>query len=558
MGVAATRGEYDGIVLGTGHNGLVLQAYLARAGVRCLALDRAAVAGGGLATVENPRCPGFLHNTHSFFHRALTAMPWFEDLELTRHGVEYIEPELNVALVLRDGRVLKWWRDSERTLESAAEFSQRDAVILRRWMAEFEPIVRTFVTPEARSAPLPVAERTRFLEKTAQGRRLLEVSRLSPLEFVMGEFENEVIQAGLLFFNGLREVDLRLPGFGHSIPSLLASPHKAQMCVGGSAALARGLIRDIREHGGEVRCGESLKRLLVENERVVGVELEDGEQIRASRFVASGLNPQQTLLDLLPAAAVPEAVRNRARDFRYNIIAPLFALNLALTEPPQYRALDQHPELADALMVILGLESVQQFHQIVEAHEVGRIPTTVAWGACPTRFDPSQAPRGGHTAFLWEKVPYSLACDPEAWRAQGPEHARQLLSFWSEFAPNLRRHGVVLDSFHTTPLDTVSTLPNMHAGDLLVGSFAHDQVGDQRPFPGAGGYRTPIPGLYLCGGSTHPGGNVTGLCGYNAARVIVNDLGMDPWWGAVDVRDAWPSVETGSSSESAPASDSEI
>ena len=75
---------YDGIILGTGHNALVLQAYLCRAGLRVLSLDRAAVAGGGLATEENPRLPGFLHNTHSFFHRAVTAMPWYRDLELER------------------------------------------------------------------------------------------------------------------------------------------------------------------------------------------------------------------------------------------------------------------------------------------------------------------------------------------------------------------------------------------------------------------------------------------------------------------------------------------
>src|SRR6516164_2505499 len=100
---------YDGIILGTGHNALVHQAYLARSGLRVLSLDRAAVAGGGLTTEENPRYPGFWHNTHSFFHRAITAMPWYRDLELERHGGRYVEPELNVALILADGRSLQWW-----------------------------------------------------------------------------------------------------------------------------------------------------------------------------------------------------------------------------------------------------------------------------------------------------------------------------------------------------------------------------------------------------------------------------------------------------------------
>src|SRR5215213_2503361 len=139
---------YDGIVLGTGHNSLVLQAYLCRCGLRVLSLDRSAVAGGGLATIENPRHPGFLHNTHSFFHRALTAMPWYRDLELERHGARYLEPELNVALILKDGHSLQWWTDFERTAASFAEFSAKDASALRRWADEFRPIVEGILLPE--------------------------------------------------------------------------------------------------------------------------------------------------------------------------------------------------------------------------------------------------------------------------------------------------------------------------------------------------------------------------------------------------------------------------
>jgi phytoene dehydrogenase-like protein len=124
-------GDWDGIILGTGHNSLVLQAYLARCGLRVLSLDRAMVPGGGLATVENPRLPGFRHNTHSFFHRAVTMMPWYRDLELLRHGAVYLEPELNVALILPDGRSLEWWTDFDKTVDSFAEFSLRDAATLR-------------------------------------------------------------------------------------------------------------------------------------------------------------------------------------------------------------------------------------------------------------------------------------------------------------------------------------------------------------------------------------------------------------------------------------------
>src|SRR2546421_8880362 len=144
----AVSPAYDGVILGPGHTALVLQAYLCRCGLKVLALDRADVPGGGLATAENPRLPGFLHNTHSFFHRALTAMPWYRDLELERHGARYVEPELNVALLLADGRSLEWWTDLDRTAESFAQFSRKDADTLRRWGDEFRPIVEHSLLPE--------------------------------------------------------------------------------------------------------------------------------------------------------------------------------------------------------------------------------------------------------------------------------------------------------------------------------------------------------------------------------------------------------------------------
>lgn len=520
--------DYDAIILGAGHNGLILQAYLGKAGLRTLSIDRAATAGGGLATVEDPRHPGFLHNTHAFFQRAVTAMPWYADLDLRRLGASYIEPELNVALITRDHDALEWWTDIERTAQSFARFSEKDARTLRRWHADFVPIVQKFLAPEAKAPPLPPQERQRILERSAEGRRLLEVSALSPLEFVHREFEHPAVKAGLLFFNGLREVDLRLRGFGHHIAALLASPAKAQMSRGGTAALARALVRAVTAAGGDIRLMTRLKRIVVEGGKAAGVETEDGEIIRARAFVASSLNPHQTFLDLLGPAYVPAPIRDQAANFKYNLLAPLFALNLNLREPPRYSAAAHRPELAQAFMVILGLDHVDQFDDIVRHHENGSIPPTVMWGACPTLFDPSQAPAGFHTAFMWEKLPYRLGGDRENWIAARERHGRDMLEFWKLYAPNLE--GAVLDSFARSPRDIELSLPNMREADLLIGAFSHGQIGYNRPFAGAGQYRTPVQNLYLCGSSSHPGGNVTGLPGYNAAQVALSDLGLRADW----------------------------
>src|SRR3954452_13023260 len=285
--------------------------------MKVLAIERRAVTGGGLSTLEDPRHPGFLHNTHAFFQRAITTMPWYADLELERHGAHYIEPELNVALLTSDGGLLAWWTDIERTAQSFEQFSRKDAETLRRWHHEFVPIVRDILAPEAKAPPLPPDERRRLLERSAAGQRLLEVSALSPLEFVQQEFEHPTVRAGLLFFNGLREVDLRVRGFGHHIAALLASPAKAQMSRGGSAALARALEAAVRESGGEVRLMTDPARIVVENNRAIRGETAEGELVRAKRFVASSLNPTQTFVDLLDGALVPREIREQVEGFQY-------------------------------------------------------------------------------------------------------------------------------------------------------------------------------------------------------------------------------------------------
>jgi len=226
-------------------------------------------------------------------------------------------------------------------MDSFAGFSRKDAEALRRWHDEFRPIVERILIPEASAPPLPADRRRTLLGCFPEGRRLLEVSQLSPLEFVLREFEHPVIQAGLLFFNGLREVDLRVRGFGHHIAALLASSSKAQMAAGGSRALARALQATAVNAGGTILTGTTPKRILVENGRAVGVETKGGEIFRARHFVASSLNPQQTFLELMDEEHVPKVWRERAKAFEYNLLAPLFALHLNLKEAPQYRALEQ-------------------------------------------------------------------------------------------------------------------------------------------------------------------------------------------------------------------------
>ena len=514
---------YDYLILGGGHNGLIAQAYLGKAGFSTLCIERRSSCGGGAETMEDPRYPGFLHNTHSFFHRGITSMPWYRNLELEKLGLTYLQPELCTAVVRRDGEILEWWSDIHQTAESFARFSKKDSSTLLRWRDDFLPIVKTILEPESCSVPVPPAEREARLQKTAEGRLLLKTGQLSPLEFVTREFEHPTIQAGMLFFNGLREVDLRCHGFGHHIPALFASAGRPQMARGGSKSLAIALQTAAKNAGGEFLLQTEPKQIIVENGKSVGVLLTDGRVIRAKHGVVSSLNPQQTFVDLMSPNTLPLECRSQAEQFEYNLIAPLFGLNLNLREAPVYKAAEKYPHLNDALMVVLGLETIDQFHDIVRHHEAGTIPPTVMWGCTPSHFDSSQAPVGKHTAFMWEKLPYHLKGDHRNWDREKDAHGREMLKLWTEFAPNLE--GAVIDSFTRSAVDTERTLPNMKTGDLLIGSFQNGQIGYNRPFAGAGQYETVIDGLYLCGSSSHPGGNITGLPAYNAAGVILGKNG---------------------------------
>ena len=156
----------------------------------------------------------------------------------------------------------------------------------------------------------------------------------------------------------------------------------------------------------------------------------------------------------------------------------------------------------------------------------GLVPERI-WmnGATPTLHDPTQAPSSKHTGFVWQKVPYALGGEAQSWDGAKGRHLAAVLERWREYAPNLTDDAIV-NRFAFTPLDTERHFPNMSRGDLNVGWFDESQIGDGRPLPELSGYRTPVKGLYLCGACTHPGGNITGFPGYNAAGVIAEDLGV--------------------------------
>ena len=537
MPIAAT---YDGIVIGASHNGLILQAYLAKAGLKVLTIERSLHVGGGLYTAEDPAHPGFSHNVHAVFLRGITALPWYGDLALDSYGLRMLEPEANAALHLEDGRCLIMHVDPEQTARSLARLSQRDADTFRRLRDRYAPVVEEVIGPEQAAAPLTLEEKQRLLGKSEVGRLYLEAAAQSPREFVAAHFASPAMQCLLLEICILREVDVTVRGMGFVVPALIAGARKAQLPVGGSRELARALERCVYAHGGDVLVNRTPRRIVVEQGRARGVELDDGSFIEARSFVVSGLNPLQTLLDLVGEAHLPSGMPARLRRYQFGVVGPLFGVYLALHEAPAYRAAAYDADAGRAFMSIIGLDRPEQIDHLYPTLGAGNLPTPVFGNsAVPTLHDPSQAPPGKHTAFFWQKVPYALRdVGGQGWDALKRDQMAAVLERWRAYAPNLR-DDVILDAFAFSPLDTERHFPNMVRGDLNVGWFSAEQIGANRPLPDLSGYRTPIAGLYLSGAATHPGGNITGLPAYNAAAVVARDLGLDPWWKPPEPRSRW-------------------
>src|SRR6202521_1181516 len=275
---AALEKNYDGIIVGAGHHGLVLGSYLAKCGLDILLVDRRLQYGGGLSTQE-VTAPGFYHNLHSINHFHISETPWFHDLGLADR-VTYITPRYELGQPHLDGTALVFGRDLEETLANVARFSKKDAATFREWNRKAEEITRRIFLPERYSDPLPQAEREALLAKSAIGRDFLKMTRCQPLDVVRELFENEHVQLLFLFkvsLFGTWLVDTlsKTSPMGSVIRAFdLESGY--QLCQGGSFNLARGLMESFIAAGGTYQPQVRIDRVLVEGGRGTGIDLRDG------------------------------------------------------------------------------------------------------------------------------------------------------------------------------------------------------------------------------------------------------------------------------------------
>jgi phytoene dehydrogenase-like protein len=526
--------NYDGIIIGAGHHGLILGTYLARAGLKILLVDRRLRYGGGLST-EEATLPGFYHNLHSINHFHITETPWFKDLELDER-VTYITPRYELGQAHADGSALVLGRNLDESIANIARFSKKDAETFREWNAIAEKITDEIFLPERFSEPLPKAERDALLSKTALGRKFLEVANREPLEVVRELFENEHVQLLFLFKvslfgTWLVDTTSKTSPMGSVIRAFdLQSGY--QLCQGGSFNLARGLMETFIAAGGAFQPQVDIARIIVENNKATGIELADGRTVRARQFVASTIDVHQTFEKLIGREQLPTAYRAKIDKFQYTKWS-LYGLHLALNESPRFAAEKFDPNINRVQKWSIGAETMDDLFSAHEDTKNGRVPKIIQFGAGPlSLLDPTQAPPGKHTTYAWHVLPIDPDIGDQSYEGFKEEFADKILETWAKVCPNMTSKNV-LGRYIYTGREYVQEMVNMREGDIFMGAFNADQV-----MYNHFGYRTPIANLYNAGSAGHPGGAISGGAGYITASIIAKDLGIKPWWTPWDAREA--------------------
>src|SRR5512145_1895255 len=515
---------YDFIVIGAGHNGLACAAYLAKAGAKVLVLERSARVGGACHTAE-ATLPGFKHNLCSVVHTHIPLSPVYRDLELERHGVRYVYPDHLRGTIFPGHKSLVMHRDADKMAAELGKFSARDARTFRQLVADYGEFIDSTYLPLMYSPPLPPSLQSAQLEQSEEGRQLLQWQAATPVQLLSELFESEEVKVH--FLARMTVLGFAPDQFGQGWICLFRIlKAEAPICVGGSQQLAHGLRSALEAGGGVVRTDSAVKRILLRGNKAVGVELMDGERIAAAKALVTNVEPKKSFLSMVGEEFLPQSFATRVRNY-HSRGRSLFVLHLALSEPPQYRAgAHNRPVNVAFSQEMFGATVHDQVraYQEIAAGKAPREPMLQI--TLPTLFDPSQAPAGRHTAVVWQYAPYALQ---GGWGSIREEYAEHLLALWRSYALNMTRDKVLAMKIQD-PTDTEQLNDNLVNGVDVVGDMTPDQMGYFRPFAGWSSYRTPVEGLYMCGGYCHPGGGVHAGAGHNAATVIAEDFELKRWW----------------------------
>lgn len=514
------RSRYDAIIIGTGHNGLVAAAYLARHGLATLSIERSDRIGGACITDEI--MPGYRVSGAAQVLGMLRPQV-VQDLELERHGLRYRLREPEVFVPFPDGRHLFLYSEAAKTKASIARLAPQDVAAYDAYDDYTSRIAA--ILSELMTRPAPSLEEVAAAFDRGGDREMLQATLFDSIQdYLERWFVTDYVKAPLAYgaMSG-SAAGPRTPGTAfsklyHSAARLKGRDGAWALVDGGMGRVTDALAAALRSHGGEILLDTKVSQIRCRGERATGVVLADGSEI-AAEIVLSNADPQRTFLDLLPSGSVPEALRERAR--RIKLRGSGFKINFAIAELPDFTALPGRsvgPQHTGGVMITPSLDYMEQAWDEAKYGRPSTRPFTHFIIQSAT--DPSLAPPGHHTVSLWgHHVPYRVEGDLGDERERLAERMTDLIG---EYAPNFRAS--VLARQVWLPVD-IERRYGMTGGQIFHGDLMPDQVLWGRPFVGSGGHRTPVKGVYLCGAGTHPGGDVNGAPGFNAAMAVLSDLG---------------------------------
>jgi phytoene dehydrogenase-like protein len=515
---------HDIVAIGAGHNGLVAAAYLAAAGKNVLVLERNPWSGGGVVTAELTG-PGYLHDRFSTGHIFIQANPLIKNDELkllSRYGLKYIYPDVPFLCIFEDGSSIALYRDRNKTYQSIAAFSKKDADAFLKF-AEASVHYLPMLSASLYTPAIPLGATFAMLDQSAEGRELFAIMQKSPYDIILDNFTNEKVR---LFFMRMISENLTGPeekgtGIGIFVFLGFMEQYGIGVAVGGSGSLTASLIRCIEAHGGKVLNNTSVETVLVKNGRATGVRTSDGAEHTAKDAVIGSIHPH------LLARFVPglDAKIARAAD-RVELSAnSCFTLHAALNAPLKFKA---GPHANQAYFTELMPASMTVLRQFFDALRYGRMPDTSLLGlVSPSAFDATRCPPGKATLHVWDYVPYSHPDGgPEYWDKAKDAFANTMLSRMEPFFENITPENIIA-CVADSPLDIERASASFQKGDVHGAAPYLYQSGSHRPTPDLGQNTVPgIERLYLVGPFQHPGGGVFGA-GRATAMKMCEDLKLN-------------------------------
>jgi phytoene desaturase len=519
--------SYDVIVVGAGHNGLTSAGYLARAGYRVLVVERRPIVGGAVCTEEV--IPGYKIDVGSSAHIMIHLTPVIRDLELERHGLEYIDMDPYAFHPLLDGSgAIAFYKDIDKTLASIAKISERDAEAYRQFLAFWGPlneaVFEAFLNPPS---PQQLFGRVSRAQLRLPGGMRSSLNTMRQLftsygQLISETFESDAMRASMTWLAAQSGPPPDEIGAGdffgwHSMLHVSGAKHPR----GGSGMLTQAMARSLQASGGDVLLDAPVRKIVVQNGRVAGIELEDGTRYSAP-VVVSNAHVMTTLLGMVGEEHLPPSLIKRVKNLR---IGNGFGMTVrcAADELPDYAGAPSggrpHESHHGLQLLCPTMDYVRRGYEDYLRGEPSRDPALIAMTF--SAIDPDVAPPGKHSVFLWAQYfPYELAGGKQ-WDDVREGVADNILEVLYRYAPNMR--GKIIDRFIQTPLDLERRLALLR-GNVMHLEMSFDQMFFFRPTPELAQYRTPVKGLYLTGASTHPGGGVFAASGYNTARVVLSDL----------------------------------